>query len=601
MRTACFALMIVSFTATPRASFGEPSIDSPSQRVVDRSPVDVGLSPDGKWLVSANETSDSVSLVRVSDRKVVDELLLGDHPSDLAFCPDKNQFLVTCKWSGEVSVVSIENEKLVLSRTIEVGFHPHGIAVSKSMPRAFVGLMATAEVAEIDWEEGKVIRRIPTGNWPKYLTLSNDDRKLVVGCSGDAKIQVIDAQSGEEIYYEPLANGINLGHMLASREGTYAYFTWMVYRTNPITVGNIRRGWVLASRIGRVRLDGPSYREAISLDVPGKAVADPHGLVISQDEQTIVASAAGTHELLIYRLPDLPFVGTGGPGDLIDRRLENDRKRFNRLELGGRPMGMAMADDSRTLYVANYVRNSIQVVDTQEKNVLDEIKLGPSEPSLARTGMEIFYDGTRSLDQWYSCHSCHQDGGINSRPMDTMNDGSQMTFKTVLPLYQVHETKPWTWHGWQNDLDDAMHKSFTSTMLGKAPSESDKRALLSFLQTLEPPPNPFRSDGKLSEAATRGKAVFESPKAGCIDCHHGPKFSDGKIHDVGLGSPKDRYEGYNTPSLIGVYSKLRLLHSGRAKSLDRVVTDLHSPEKVNGEGDLTEQETSDLIEYLKSL
>ena len=118
---------------------------------------------------------------------------------------------------------------------------------------------------------------------------------------------VLDAETGEEIYYEPLANGINLGQMLTSKDGTYAYFPWMVYRTNPITAGNIRRGWVLASRIGRVRLDGPSYREAISLDVPGKAVADPHGLVVSEDEQTIVTSASGTHELLIYRFLALPL------------------------------------------------------------------------------------------------------------------------------------------------------------------------------------------------------------------------------------------------------------------------------------------------------
>ena len=129
----------------------------------------------------------------------------------------------------------------------------------------------------------------------------------------------------------------------------------MVYRTNPITVGNIRRGWVLASRIGRVKLDGPSYREAISLDVPGKAVADPHDLVISDDQEWLVASASGTHELLIYRLSEMPFIAQGGPGDLIDRRLQYNRDFFDRIDLGGRPMGLRMADDSRTVYVANFL------------------------------------------------------------------------------------------------------------------------------------------------------------------------------------------------------------------------------------------------------
>jgi cytochrome c peroxidase len=139
-------------------------------------------------------------------------------------------------------------------------------------------------------------------------------------------------------------------------------------------------------------------------------------------------------------------------------------------------------------------------------------------------------------------------------------------------------------------------------MLGRDPNDRDVRALLAYLDALESPPNPFlNSDGSLSEAARRGQQVFTSSKAGCADCHNGPQFTDGKIHDVGLGSDKDFYDGYNTPSLRGVYRKVRLLHSGRARSLERVVSDLHSPEKVSGEGQLTEQETADLIEYLKSL
>jgi hypothetical protein len=316
-----------------------------------------------------------------------------------------------------------------------------------------------------------------------------------------------------------------------------------------------------------------------------------------------VASAAGTHELLVYRLGDLPFVGVGGPGDLIDRRLQDDSDRFSRIEVGGRPMGLRLASDSHTVYVANYLRNSIQVVDLDTRTIEHEIELGgPEVVSLARRGMEIFHDGQRSLDQWYSCHSCHQNGGSNSRPMDTMNDGTEMTLKTVLPLYHVSHTGPWTWHGWQDDLENAMHKSLTSTMLGKSPSQEDTEALLAYLNTLEPPPNPFlNTDGSLSDAAARGKQVFESEKTGCADCHSGPFYTDGAIHDVGLGSPKDYYEGYNTPSLRGVYRKVRLLHTGRARSLQRVVTDLHSPERVAGRGKLSDGEVQDLIEFLKSL
>ena len=95
----------------------------------------------------------------------------------------------------------------------------------------------------------------------------------------------------------------------------------------------------------------------------------------------------------------------------------------------------------------------MQVVDLAERKVVRTIPLGgPAEPSLARRGEAIFYDARRSLDQWYSCHTCHYEGGTNSVTTDTTNDGTPFTFKTVLPLHHLHETGPWTWHGWQTDL-----------------------------------------------------------------------------------------------------------------------------------------------------
>lgn len=568
-----------------------------------RSPADLVLAANGKWLVTANGTSSSISLVDLVEGRVVGELACGSHPAAIDLCLDDQHIVVSCSYSGEVLVVEVGPRTLTRQAVIPVGYEPTGLAVSPDGRRAFVGLAATGEIAELDLAAATVVRKIEVGQWPRYLALSPDGSRLAVGCSGESKIVVIDTQRSEVLYEESMTGGVNIGHLQCSADGQYAYFPWMVYRSNPINPGNIRLGWVLASRIGRVRLDGPAYREAISLDVPRKAVADPHGLVISRDEKRLVVSASGTHELLVYRRPDLPFIGIGGPGDLIDRRLLADNDLFYRIEVGGRPLGLAMAADNRTVYVANYLKDCVQEVDIEARTIVREIPLGKTRPlSLARRGMEIFYDGGRSLDQWYSCHSCHYNGGVNSKAMDTMNDGSERTMKTVLPLYHLGETSPWTWHGWQTDLDDAMRKSFTTTMQGSPITPQDARAVLAFLESLQPPPNPFRlADGSLTEAAGRGKQVFESSKAGCANCHRGPYFTDGKIHDVGLGSDEDRYQGFNTPTLLGVYRKVRLLHDGRSKTLEDVLTGDHAPEQVAGEGPLSQQDLADLIEYLKSL
>jgi DNA-binding beta-propeller fold protein YncE len=567
----------------------------------DRSPVDLVLAPDGSWLATVNQTSHTVSLVRIADGHVLDEQPAGQHPQAIALAPDGQTLLVSSRDDGLVQRLVVRENRLHRGTAIPVGFHPHGLAIAPDGRTAYVACTASAEVAVLDLLTDRVVRRIAVGRWPRHLALTPDGTRLAVGTSGDRGVTVVDCSAGQALYQEQFV-GLNIGHLQTSRDGRYVWLPWMVYRANPITPTNIRLGWVLASRVARVRLDGPSRREAMSLDPPGRAIADVHGLALTRDEAWLVVSAAGTHELLVYRTEGLPLKDYGGT-DHVDPALAADAQRFARIELGGRPMGVRIGPDDRTAYVANYLDNSVQVVDLASRRLVRRIFLGgPAEPSLARRGEAIFYDARRSLDQWYSCHTCHYEGGSNSVPMDTLNDGSPFTSKTVLPLYAVHETGPWTWHGWQQNFSAALRKSLTETMQGLPPTEEDLTALDAFLRTLEVPPSPWReAAGGLSPAAQRGQAIFESARAGCVQCHCAPHYTDGQIHDVGLSSPRDRYQGFNTPSLRGVYLKVKFLHDGRADTLHEVLTGPHAPDKVAGTSPLTPQELDDLIAYLRSL
>jgi cytochrome c peroxidase len=67
---------------------------------------------------------------------------------------------------------------------------------------------------------------------------------------------------------------------------------------------------------------------------------------------------------------------------------------------------------------------------------------------------------------------------------------------------------------------------------GECSSGKGRKALVAFVQTLVSKDAPFDT-GKLSDAAERGRFVFEG-KAGCIQCHNGSYFSDGKPHNTGV-------------------------------------------------------------------
>jgi len=571
------------------------------QAARDRSPVDVVVTPDESWLISVNQTSDTVSLVRASDGVVVSEVPCGRHPAAIALTSDGQRALVTATYSGELTIFEIETGRLRPAGSIQLGFEPRGVAVSPDGALAYVALTAANEVAVVDLAARKEVSRISVGRWPRYLALTPDGKRLAVGCSGDGGVSVVDTQARVKLY-DSKFQGLNLGHMQTSVDGAYAYVPWMVYADRPITPGNIREGWVLGNRVARVRLDGPARREALALDPRGQAVADPHGLAISPNGQWLVMSASGTHELVAFRLTDLPL-RSDGPGDHLKPEIARDAERFFRVPLGGRPMGLRFDRSGSRVFVANYLANSLQVVNLEKRQVERTIELGAAEtPSLARRGEAIFHDAHRSTDGWYSCHSCHYEGDTNAVTMDTKNDGSVGTYKMVLSLRNITHTGPWFWHGWQKDLRQALSKSMSETMQGPAPTDEDVQAVEAYLGALPQPPNSRRlSDGDISVEAQRGKRVFESAAAGCAICHSGPYFTDGEVHDVGLASEYDKYEGYNTPSLVGVANRAGYLHHGRAQSLEDLLTDLHRPAKVSGTRDLEPQELSDLVEYLKSL
>jgi len=591
-------LIVLGISAAPAAGATPGSNGLPPQR--DRSPIDMVLVEGDRLAVTANETSDSLSLVDLAASRVLQEVSLPGRPA--AVTARQGRVVATAAWSGDLAVFDLSGERLVPRGKLHLGFEPRGVALAADRRTAYVALGSGGDVAVIDLEDLKVVARIPVGRWPRACALSPDDSRLVVALSGEKSLAVVDTEKRTTLYTESFG-GIDPGQVRVADDGKYAYLPWMVYRQNVITASNIRLGWVLGSRIGRVRLDGPARREAITLDPQGEAVSDPYGLDLTPNGAWLVATGSGTHELLVYRMAALRFIDFGGPGDHIERDLLRDRDKFYRLPLGGRPMSVRALGDNRRVVVANYLSNSLQVVDLDERKVEREIDLGePQEQSLARRGAALFYDGRRSLDQWYSCHSCHPDGRPNAVTMDTHNDRSDKTFKTVPSLVAVDRTGPWTWHGWQRDISDAVRTSMTETMLGPAPTPEETEALIAFMKTIDAPPSPFRpADGAPAGPIERGRTVFSSERAGCARCHGGPTFTDGKIHDVGTGGERDVLNGYNTPTLLGVYDRIKLLHDGRSASLDDLLTGPHDPDKITGQGPLSPEERADLIAYLKSL
>jgi YVTN family beta-propeller protein len=575
----------------------------------DRSPISLAIQADGSRLLVANQTSGSVSLIDLVARKVLSEVATGDRPSGVALSQDGRVGVVTHWYGYDLAILSRKDDRLEVVGRVEVGPEPRGIVLTNDGQQAFVAVGVSNEVVRVDLAERKVTGRVGVGREPRFLALSRDGKRLVVANARGRSLSVIDVASFSVERTLP-HEGDNLRQLAVSPDGRYAYVAAMKNRGFATTANNIDLGWVLGQRIFRLALDGSEPPESLSLDPLGFAAGDAHGLALGLGGKILAVSLGGTHEVMFFRTDHGSLPWRGGVGrDVMAADLVKDKTRFRRLALGGRPTEIAFGPDQKTLYVANYLSNAIQVVDAENVTLLGTIPVGgPEAPSLTRRGEALFHDADRSANHWYSCNTCHSDGHTNGLDYDTANDGWQdlssfhkRSRKKAPTLRGVARTGPWTWHGWQGGLDDAMVESFTKSMQGKRPKADEVEAIVAYLSSLEFPRNPYRTpDGGLTPAAVRGEAIFRSSKAACSSCHSGPEFTDGKIHDVGLNERGDVYRGHNPPSLRGVYDKDPYLHDGRARTLRDALTGDHAPENLGG-ATLSEAELDDLIAYVKSL
>ena len=575
-----------------------------------RSPVALALSQDGSRLITANQTANSVSLVDTQIGKLLAELPTGQKPAGVAFSPDAKTAAVTHWYGYDVALLDVGSDSLTERARVAVGPEPRGVVFSADGKSLYVAVGVANEVVKVDVAAGTVSDRLAVGREPRSLALSSDGKTLVVGCSRTGSVALVDLEAWNVRSSVPI-DGANLRQIAVDPAGEFAYIANMRNRGFATTKGNIDIGWVLGQRLTRVALTSDDSYGTISLDPQGEAASDAHGMAVSPDGKFLAVGLGGTHEVMLFRTDKKRLSWRpNGSRDLMAPELLNGDGRFRRISLGGRPTELAFAPDGKSLFVANYLDDSVQVLDPEEGKLVRTIALGgPSEPGLERRGEILFHDAKRSFNQWYSCATCHSDGHTNGLDFDTMNDGwhdfstsHERSRKKVPTLRRVTQTGPWTWHGWQTGIDDAMVESFTKSMQGPAPTDDEVKALVAYLGTLDFPPNPYRgSTGEVSEAARRGEVVYKSSIAACATCHGGPELTDGKIHDVGLGERGEVYKGHNPPSLRGIYDKDPYLHDGRAADLRETMTRWHSPEQVTGLGSLKESELSDLLEYLKTL
>jgi len=184
----------------------------------------------------------------------------------------------------------------------------------------------------------------------------------------------------------------------------------------------------------------------------------------------------------------------------------------------------------------------------------------------AELGKRLFFDKRLSGDAAISCATCHQPefGFGDNLALSLAYPGSK-GFRNTPTLINTALSANWMHDGrLGTNLNDVTREMITEDYImnmdmrmmqervkqdpiyvemfkaagyGEPSNGSIRKAIPEYLATLISKNAPF-DNGTMTDGAKRGQVLFEG-KAGCVECHSGPRFTDDKAHNVGVPENPD--------------------------------------------------------------
>ena len=330
---------------------------------------------------------------------------------------------------------------------------------------------------------------------------------------------------------------------------------------------------------------------------PGKALATPFAIRISDDDSTLVVSAAGSDKL---------FTVDVASGEVLGR-----------IAVGTVPRGIALehAESGKPskAWVFNAVANTVSVVDVSNSaspQVVGFVPLKDPTDRQVKLGRTWFNDADASTTGTFSCASCHPDGHTDQLlwvlKTPIVSGGNQIMPRSTMPIRGLRDTAPFHWDGIPGDpyggnnsanihtsvppnssIDDpesaarhlidgglaaTMHLDGNKTIndegkVGKL-SAAERDDMAKFLLSVPYPPAQRRAyTNVLSDEAEKGFELFhisgdldptKKRTNVCGDCHRMPFLVSTNTPGTGMDAPTWR----------GAYDRFLILPQGRLNIID---------------------------------
>jgi DNA-binding beta-propeller fold protein YncE len=169
-----------------------------------RYPAGIALSRDGRTLYAAENLGDSLAVVDLESRRVVQRVATDRYPYDVVVGPDGTVY--ASAWGGwTVSIFPARaNGTLGEGTKIQVGRHPSALALSQNGSRLFVASGSTDRITVLDTKTRTVVAtlddrnpaRTGEGSTPNALAISADGARLFVAEADNNAVGVFALSAG---------------------------------------------------------------------------------------------------------------------------------------------------------------------------------------------------------------------------------------------------------------------------------------------------------------------------------------------------------------------------------------------------------------------
>ena len=611
---------------TPDARLSVFDVTQPSNpRLIAEIPV--GVEPvsvnarnnDEVWVV--NEVSDSISVVSVSQRMVIDTIYVKDEPADVVFAGGKA--FVSAARKNAIAVFDATSHVLVTN-----------IAVFGENPRALALNAAGTKLYAVFALSGNHTTLVPAPNAPPQQTNATPPMSsglprppqvsLIVDASDpvwftesprtnvikytmpDNDIVEIDTTSFAITRYYTNVGTVNLA--LAIHPVTGDLFVGGTEARNRTHFEPNLRSTFVTNQVSRVspvsgavtRYDlNPGFITVTNVSLPSRtnALAQPTAIQFEADGSSFWLAAFGSDRVA--------KVDATNPGNVLARvdvcptaigsAIDPRNKRG--------PRGLALNSSGHRLYVLNRLANSISIVDTLASAVLKEIPVGSFDPTppTIRQGRGFLYDAKLSGNGTVACAGCHIDAEMDLIAWDLGDPTGQLATNkativgsgltnnevfhpmkgpmTTQTLRGLKGLDPLHWRGDRTNFSH-FNGAFVSLLGGDALSQADMNAYTNFINTVVFQPNPNQnldrsySTNVVGGDANAGRNAFfftnyvtsQIFPLRCTDCHTGPP-GPGSNRTLTPAVALMESEAFKVPQLRSVYQKMNFNNVPNAASI----------------------------------